>query len=59
MNVGLPPVWMLYLPVGHMAESLRRVVEEGGTVVKAAQGDDGVYAAMQDPVGVYLALIPG
>jgi predicted enzyme related to lactoylglutathione lyase len=60
-NVGLPPVWMLYLPVGDLAESLRRVQEEGGKIVTAAQGEDGeyVYAAVQDPVGAYLALMPG
>ncbi|WP_416140447.1 VOC family protein [Halomonas sp. HK25] len=27
-NVGLPPVWMIYLPVGDLADSLRRVQEE-------------------------------
>jgi uncharacterized protein len=61
VNVGLPPVWMIYLPVGDLAESLRRVQEEGGRVIKAMQGEDGehVYAAVQDPVGAYLALIPG
>ncbi len=61
VNAGLPPVWMLYLPVGDIAESLRRVQEEGGKVVTTAQGEDGqyVYAAVQDPVGVYLALMPG
>ena len=61
MNGGLPPVWMIYLPVGDLAESLRRVEAEGGKVVKAMRGKDGdhVYAAIQDPVGVYLALIPG
>jgi uncharacterized protein len=60
-NVGLPPVWMLYLPVGDLAESLRRVEEEGGKVVTATQGEDGeyAYAAVQDPVGAYLALMPG
>jgi predicted enzyme related to lactoylglutathione lyase len=60
-NSGLPPVWMLYLPVGDLAESLRRVEEEGGKVIKTAQGEAGeyVYAAVQDPVGVYLALMPG
>ena len=60
-NLGLPPVWMIYLPVGDLAESLRRVEEEGGKVAKAVRGDDGqyAYAAVQDPVGVYLALIPG
>ena len=61
VNAGLPPVWMIYLPVGDLAESLRRVGAEGGKVVKTMRGQDGdyAYAAIQDPVGVYLALIPG
>jgi uncharacterized protein len=61
MNFGLQPAWMIYLPVGDLAESLRRVQEEGGTVVKAIQGEDGEYvsAVVQDPVRVYLALMSG
>jgi uncharacterized protein len=60
VNAGLPPVWMIYLPVGDLGESLRRVQEEGGKVIKAMQGEDDeyVHAAIQDPVGAYLALIP-
>ncbi|MCU0492626.1 MAG: VOC family protein [Chloroflexaceae bacterium] len=61
MNSDLPPVWMLYLPVGDLAQSLRMVTEEGGTLIKAMQGEDGayVYAAVQDPMGVYFALVQG
>jgi len=61
VNLGLPPVWMIYLPVGDLAESLRRVREEGGKVIKAIRGTDGeyAYAAVQDPVGACLALVPG
>jgi predicted enzyme related to lactoylglutathione lyase len=61
VNVGLPRVWLIYLPVGDLAESLRRVQEEGGTSIKATQGAGGesVYAVVQDPVGAYLALIAG
>ena len=60
-NLGLPPVWMIYLPVGDLAESLRRVRAEGGQVLKAVRGRDGgyAYAAIQDPVGACLALVPG
>jgi predicted enzyme related to lactoylglutathione lyase len=60
-NVGLPPVWMIYLPVGDLAESLRRVGEEGGKVIKATRGRDGEWAsaAVQDPVGACLALVAG
>ena len=61
VNLGLPPVWMIYLPVGDLAESLRRVGEEGGKVIKATRGTDGeyAYAAVQDPVGACLALVAG
>ena len=60
-NQGLPPVWMIYLPVGDLVESLRRVQENGGKVIKAMQGNDGeyTYAVVQDPVGAWLALVPG
>lgn len=59
-NAGLTPVWMIYLPVGDLDESLRRVDAEGGKVVKTMRGGDGkaVYAAIQDPVGAYFALAP-
>jgi len=59
VNVGLPPIWMIYLPVGDLAESVRRVEEEGGEVLKTMRGGDGkkVYAAIQDPVGACLALM--
>ena len=61
VNLGLPPVWMLYLPVGDLAESLRRVREGGGEVIKASRGGDGelAHAVVQDPVGACLALVPG
>jgi len=60
-NADLPPVWMLYLPVADLAESIRRVEEEGGKVQKAVTGENGahVYAAVQDPVGVWFALVQG
>lgn len=58
VNHDLPPVWMLYLPVGDLAESLRRTREEGGKVVKEMRGVNGklACAVIQDPVGVHLAL---
>lgn len=61
VNRGLPPVWMIYLPVGDLAESLRRVEAEGGEILKMMHDDRGtvVYAAVRDPVGVSFALTQG
>lgn len=61
MNTGFSPVWMLYLPVDDLDESLRRVREEGGRVVTEAKGEDGavMYAVIEDPVGVSFALMAG
>jgi len=58
VNVGLPPVWMIYLPVGDLAASVRRVEAEAGTVIKAMRGTQGeyVHAVIRDPVGACLAL---
>jgi predicted enzyme related to lactoylglutathione lyase len=60
LNADLPPVWMLYLPVGNLSESLRLVGEEGGRVLKTMNGANGEvqYAAIQDPAGACLALTP-
>lgn len=61
VNLGLPPIWMIYLPVGDFAESLRRVREGGGKIIKETTGADGghAYAIVEDPVGATLALVPG
>jgi predicted enzyme related to lactoylglutathione lyase len=58
VNADVPPVWMLYLPVGDLAESVRRAHEDGGTILKETRGKDGALsvAVIQDPVGVTLAL---
>jgi predicted enzyme related to lactoylglutathione lyase len=61
VNLDLPPLWMIYLPVGDLAESVRRVREEGGKIIKATRGNDEEYACavVQDLVGACLALVPG
>lgn len=60
VNAGLPPVWMLCLPVGDLEESVRRVAEEGREVVSSMRGDGGAYAyaVVRDPIGVCFALAP-
>ena len=57
-NAGLPPVWLLYLPVGDIDESLRRVDAEGGRVLKRIDDDAGRcrFGVIEDPVGATIAL---
>jgi uncharacterized protein len=61
VNAGLPPVWLLYLPVGDLDESLERVGAEGGRILHEQRGKDGAlrYAVIEDPVGAAVALVPG
>ena len=60
-NLGLPPVWMIYVTVADMGESLQRVEERGGSIIKSSKDKDGMhmYAAVSDPVGAAFALMPG
>lgn len=59
VNQGLPASWIIYLPVGDLGESLRRVEKEGGAIIKANKDGDGIYvsAVIQDTVGACLALV--
>ena len=54
-------VYQFFLPVCELAESFRRVREEGGEVLKEMRQKNGeyAYAAVRDPVGAHLALVPG
>lgn len=53
----IPSAWLIHLPVDDLTESLRRVDEGGGVVVKEdAKTED---AVVRDPIGVYLALRVG
>lgn len=53
----IPSVWLIHLPVGDFEESVRRVKQGGGAVVK--EFAEPKYAIVRDPVGVHLALHPG
>ena len=54
---GIPPVWLISLPVDDITESLRRVREGGGEVIK--DDAEANYAVIRDPVGVCIALQAG
>ncbi len=60
-NAGLSPVWLLYLPVGDLDESLRRVEAGGGRIVHRSRNTRGAlsYAVVEDPLGAAFALVPG
>ncbi len=58
-NADLPPVWLIYLSIGDLDESVRRVKEEGGRVLKVSEVEGGRFAVVQDPVGAYFALWQG
>ena len=53
----IPSVWLIHLPVDDFVESLRRVTEGGGEVIK--EFVEAKYAIVRDPVGVYVALQAG
>ena len=54
---GIPPVWLISLPVDDITESLRLAREGGGEVIKG--NAEANYAVIRDPVGVYIALRTG
>ena len=56
-QINIPSVWLIHLPVGDFDESVRRVNQGGGELVK--EFAEPKYAIVRDPVGVYLALQPG
>ena len=53
-HAGVPPVWILGLPVGDLETSLRLVRENGGEVVSGSAGSG--HAVIKDPVGVFVGL---
>ena len=53
-NEVIPPVWIISLPVDDLEESLQRVREGGGELIK--KSTDCKYAVIRDPVGACIAL---
>ena len=53
---NIPSVWLIHLPVDNLAESLQRVADSGGEVIKECEAG---HAVVSDPIGVYLALEAG
>jgi uncharacterized protein len=56
-NANLPPVWLIYLTVSDLDDSMRGVQELGGAIVSGPHkmGEDR-YCVIKDPAGAYSAL---
>lgn len=56
-NAAMPPVWMIYITVPDLDESLRRVEERGGKIrVPVRSMEAGRYYVIEDPAGAVAAL---
>ena len=57
-NLGMPPVWMVYITVDDLDLGIRRCQELGGTVLRAAtaMGSHGRFCVIEDPAGAICAL---
>jgi predicted enzyme related to lactoylglutathione lyase len=57
-NDGLPPVWMVYINVADLDESLRQTRDRGGKILRPAtsMGEQGRYGVIADPSGAVCAL---
>lgn len=58
VNAKLPPVWLIYIVVDDLEESLAACREGGGEVLVGpkAMGPTSAYAIIQDPAGAVSAL---
>ena len=57
-NVGLPPVWLVYITVDDLDKSIRRCQELQGKLLRPAtgMGPNGRYCVIEDPAGAVCAL---
>lgn len=57
VNAALPSVWLVYITVADLDESLEQCRELGGKVLsEPASGGQGRYAVIEDPAGAVCAL---
>ena len=56
-NAAMPPVWMIYITVRDLDESVRHAEERGGKVrVTTRNTEAGRYSVIEDPAGAMAAL---
>jgi predicted enzyme related to lactoylglutathione lyase len=58
MNADMPPVWLVYISVLDLEESIQRCIVRGGKLVfgPKGMGGKGTFCVIQDPAGAYVAL---
>lgn len=58
VNSDLPPVWLLYITVANLSESLEKVTALGGKILREAKAMGGAdsMAVVEDPAGAIVAL---
>ncbi|MFN0172953.1 MAG: VOC family protein [Bryobacteraceae bacterium] len=53
-NAALPPVWLIYIAVRNLDESMKACAESGGRVVDGPRNmGQSRYCLIQDPAGAY------
>lgn len=59
VNAGQPPVWMAYIQVENLTNSVNRTLELGGSIVadRREPGNDWSFVVIRDPAGAVLALM--
>ncbi len=58
INSNIPPVWMVYINVASVGETVEKCKALGGKVIKEAFDGNGhyIYAMLEDPMGTVLAV---
>ena len=56
-NSTIPPMWIPYISVASLDESLKSVIEKGGELINGPRTmPQGKYAIIKDPAGAHCAL---
>jgi len=58
LNAEVPPVWLIYITVADLDESIAKCIKLGGEVIAAprAMESQGRYCVVRDPAGAVAAL---
>jgi predicted enzyme related to lactoylglutathione lyase len=59
VNAGQPPIWMAYIQVEQLTDSVNRALELGGEIVsdRREPGNDWSFVVIRDPAGAMIGLM--